>query len=245
MTAVLKKYWIGHIIVIIGVIFLVNLGFWQLRRLEQRRALNAQIIAGLNANPTMLTGAPVDPAELHRRRVVVTGTLDNAQNVIIQNRPFNGDPGDELVTPLRISGSDTAVLIDRGWIPLDQTEPAARRAYDITGTVTITGIAYATQPQPSGYLVMPDPTLAPGQSRLDKWFRVDTERIGQQLDYPLLPVFVRQSPGDNPDELPLRAEDFDLSEGSHLSYAIQWFSFGFILVVVYASFLWQEARKSE
>lgn len=243
MTAVLKKYWIGHIIILIGVIILINLGFWQLSRLEQRRALNAEIVAGLNANPVTLTGAPVEPAQLHRRRVVVTGTFDNAQNIIVQNRPFQGEPGVSLITPLRISGSESAVLVDRGWIPLAEVEPAARRAYDITGEVAITGIAYATQPQPSGYLVMPDPTLAPGESRLDKWFRVDTERIGQQLDYPLLPVFVRQSPGENLDEMPLRAEDFDLSEGSHLGYAIQWFSFAFILVAVYASFLWQEARK--
>lgn len=245
VTAVLKKYWFGHIIVIIGVIILINLGFWQLRRLEQRRALNAQILAGLNANPLPLTGDPVNPDEFHRHRVVVTGTLDNAASIVLQNRPFRGEPGVELVTPLRIENSQTAVLVDRGWIPLDEIDPESRRVYDISGPVTIQGIAYRTEPQPSGYLVMPDPTLAPGQERLDKWFRVDTERIAQQLDYPLLPIYVKQSPGANPDELPLREENFDLSEGNHLSYAIQWFSFAVILVAVYVSFLWQEARKSE
>jgi surfeit locus 1 family protein len=239
---ILKKYWIGHIIIIIGVIILLNLGFWQLRRLEQRRALNAEIEAGLNAPPVTLTGQPVEPDELHRRRTVVTGTLDNAENIILQNRPFQGRAGVELLVPLRISGTNTAVLINRGWIPLDEVEPDSRRQYDIEGEITVAGIAYSAQSQPSGYLVVPDPTLAPGETRLDAWFRVDTERIGQQLDYPLLPIYVKQSPGADPDEKPLREENFDLSEGSHLGYALQWFSFAVILVAVYASFIWQDAR---
>jgi surfeit locus 1 family protein len=243
LTQVLRRFWFGHIIVIIGLIFLINLGFWQLRRLEQRRTLNAEIIAGLNANPVTLTGEPVDPLELRRQRVIVTGTLDNAENIILKNRPSRSEAGVELVVPLKISGTNTAVLINRGWIPLDEVAPEVRREYDIEGEITIEGIAYPTQPQPSGYLVVLDPTLTPGQNRLDDWFRIDTARIQEQLDYPLLPIFVRQSPGADPDELPRREENFDLSEGSHLSYAVQWFSFAFILVVVYASFLWQESRK--
>ena len=243
MTKVLKRFWFGHIIVLIGLIVLINLGFWQLRRLEQRRALNAEIIAGLNANPVTLTGEPVDPLQLRRKRVIVTGTLDNEENIIVKNRPSRGEAGVELVVPLIISGSDTAVMINRGWIPLDEVNPEARQKYDLEGEITVEGIAYPTQPQPSGYLVVLDPTLAPDQSRLDDWFRIDTVRLEEQLDYPLLPIFVRQSPGSDPDELPRREENFDLSEGSHLSYAVQWFSFAFIMVVVYASLLWQESRK--
>jgi cytochrome oxidase assembly protein ShyY1 len=53
MAHTLKRYWLGHIVVIIGVIILINLGWWQLRRQEERRALNAEIRAGLEANPTL------------------------------------------------------------------------------------------------------------------------------------------------------------------------------------------------
>jgi surfeit locus 1 family protein len=243
LISTLKRFWIGHIIVIIGVIILVNLGFWQLRRLEQRRAYNAEVRAGLEATPVELTGQPVDPDALNRHRVIVTGTLDNAESIIIQNRPFRGEPGVELVTPLKITGSDQAVLVNRGWIPLDQMDAESRRAYDIAGEITVKGIAYRTEDQPTGYLVMPDPTLAPGETRLDAWFRVDTARMAEQLGYPLLPLYVRQSPGADPDEMPLREEVFDLSEGSHLGYAMQWFTFAIVLVAVYGSLLWQESRK--
>ncbi|RME97284.1 MAG: SURF1 family protein, partial [Chloroflexi bacterium] len=122
-----------------------------------------------------------------------------------------------------------------------EQEPEARRAYDVTGEVTVAGIAYRSQPQPEGWLVIRDKVPAPGQGRLDKWFRVDVDGISQQLAYPLLPVFVRQSPGANPAELPAREENFDLTEGSHLSYALQWFSFAVILLVVYGAWLKKQA----
>lgn len=245
MVKPLKHYWYLHILVLIGAIFLLNLGFWQLRRLEQRRALNTQIEAGLNALPVPLTGEPVNPDDLHRHRVTVTGTFDNAQTIILQNRPFHGQAGVELLAPLQISGSNAAVLVDRGWIPLDEQEPDARHVYNVTGEITLEGIAYRSQPQPTGWLVIRDRVPASGQDRLDKWFRVDVDGIARQLDYPLLPIFVRQSPGADPAELPAREENFDLSEGSHLSYALQWFSFAVILVVVYSAFLRKQATTDD
>ena len=103
-----------HIVFVIVVIVLINLGFWQLRRLEQRRALNVAIEAGLNAPVTPLTGRAIEPEALHLHRVTVTGTFDNEENIAIMNRPFEGRAGMRLVTPLLIQGSEQAVLIDRG-----------------------------------------------------------------------------------------------------------------------------------
>ena len=135
------RWIITHILFIILLMVLVNLGFWQLRRLEQRRALNAAIVAGLNAPVTQLTGQAIDPEALHLHRVTVTGTFDNEENIAILNRPFEGRAGMRLVTPLLVEGSNQAVLIDRGWIPLDETDPEQRRQYDQPGIVTIEGLA--------------------------------------------------------------------------------------------------------
>jgi hypothetical protein len=69
MKKLLSGRWlIGHVLVLIAVIILINLGLWQLRRLDQRRALNASILAGLEAPVTLLTGEDVDPLELKRCR---------------------------------------------------------------------------------------------------------------------------------------------------------------------------------
>lgn len=238
------RWLLTHLVVVIGVIILINLGFWQLRRLEQRRALNSEIEAGLSRPAVTLTGQAVEPDELHLRRVVVTGTFDNEQGVLIRNRPLNGRPGMHLVVPLRIAGSDRAVLIDRGWIPLQAPDPAVQRSFDVTGQVTVAGIARRAQTRPEGFLMPTDPTPAPGE-RLDIWFRIDVARIQTQLPYPLLPIFVEQSPDPAvaPNEPPIPDQVIDLGEGSHLGYAIQWFSFAAILLVTYGAFVWQELKK--
>ncbi|MFC1976298.1 SURF1 family protein [Chloroflexota bacterium] len=239
------KWLMGHLLVLAAVIVLINLGLWQLRRLEQRRALNSAILAGLNAPVTTLTGQDIDPEALHYHRVAATGTFDNNESLVIRNRPFHGLPGGRLVVPLKIEGSDRAVLVDRGWIPLDESTPDKRRIYEETGSVFVAGIAYKTQTRPDRRLIPYDPTPGPGETRLDEWFRVDIDRIQEQLPYPLLPIFIKQSPDENavPDAPPLREEEIELSEGSHLSYALQWFGFAVILVVVYGVLIWQELQK--
>jgi surfeit locus 1 family protein len=247
MRLLTPRWLIGHVLVLLAVIVLINLGLWQLRRLEQRRALNASILAGLQAPVTVLTGEDVDPQALQRHRVTVTGTFDNQAAIAIRNRPFQGQPGDHLVVPLKITGSDRAVLVDRGWIPLEDAEPDKWRAYDVAGEVTINGVAYPGQSRPAGYLVPTDPTLEPGQTRLDTWFRVDINRIQEQVPYPLWPIYIEQSSqsGTAAATPPLPEDNTNpvLDEGPHLGYAIQWFTFALILVVTYGVFMRQELKR--
>lgn len=237
-----------HVSALVVLILLINLGLWQLRRLEERRSLNRNITAAMSQPALPLTGEPVDPAELHFRRVSVTGVFDNEAAIAIRNQTLGDQPGLHLVTPLRINGSDTAVLIDRGWIPRGDSdpEPATLTYYDLSGEVTIEGIAYQTQTRP-GSLTPFDPPLKEGQTRMVSWFRVDIDRIQAQVSYPLLPIFIRQLPAPNTSATALPQPDsgIALDEGPHLGYAIQWFSFAAILVVTYGLFLRQELSKAK
>jgi surfeit locus 1 family protein len=241
-----KSWLFKHLSVVLVLIVLLNLGFWQLRRLDEKRTLNRNITAALNQPAIPLGDEPVDPADLHFHRVVVTGTFDNAQAIVIRNQLLGDTPGLHLVTPLRLKDSDQAVLVDRGWIPRGDSDPdpAELTVYDLPGEVTLEGIAYQTQTRPSSLSPL-DPPLREGQTRLVAWFRVDIERIQEQLPYPLLPIFVRQLPGPNADtqSLPRQESGMTLDEGPHLGYALQWFSFAAILVVTYGLFLRQELRK--
>lgn len=238
------RWWLKHILVLIVLIVLINLGLWQLRRLEERRVLNQNIQAALSQPALPLQEAPPDPETLHFRRVAVTGVFDNAAVIVLRNQLMGDNPGVHLITPLRLSGSNQAVLIDRGWIPRREAdlEPAELTPYDLTGEVTIEGIAYRTQTR-SGWLSPLDPPLREGQTRLVNWFRVDIDRIQQQVPYPLWPIFIKQlpDPATRPDALP-QPEAITLDEGPHLGYALQWFSFAAILVVTYGIFLRQQIR---
>lgn len=238
------RWLITHSIVLLALTVLISFGRWQLDRLEQRRTLNANVMQALDQPPTILDGSMIEPTDFHLRRVRVTGTFDNEANIIIRNQQFENQSGVDVVTPLRIAGSDRAVLVNRGWIPRGNVDPPpeSRRVYDVEGEVTIEGIAYRTETRPNRFAPL-DPTPAAGKTRLDAWFRVDIERLQQQLPYPLLPIFVEQTAPTDPDNLPRQTAGIDLSEGPHLSYALQWFSFAVILAVTYVLLLWQEVKK--
>jgi surfeit locus 1 family protein len=85
---------------------------------------------------------------------------------------------------------------------------------------------------------VPDPTLTPGQTRLDSWNIVNLERIQSQVPYPLLDVFVQPDvdPSDVEPPIPYQPE-IELTEGPHLGYAGQWFIFASILVLGYPVYL--------
>lgn len=221
---------------------MVGLGFWQLARLGERRAANAAALAVLDENPTTLTGAEADPAALVGRKVRLRGTYLNADAVVLRGRKSaSGVEGVHLLTPLRLADGGTAVLVDRGWLPANQ-RGAALAGYAVEREVTLEGIARAPQVRADSPLAAIDAPL-PGEERIEAWVRVDVGALQEQIDAPLLPLFVEALPGEDDPPLPQAADPRRLDEGPHLGYALQWFAFAGMLLVVYGALLRQELGK--
>ncbi|HEX9118623.1 MAG TPA: SURF1 family protein [Anaerolineae bacterium] len=229
-----------------------RLGFWQLQRLHERQAANAHLIARLSEPALTLTGAAVDPAATDLRHAVAHGAYDFSHEIVLRNQAFGGLPGVHLVTPLRLSGSDAAVLVDRGWIPIDQVNPASRVAFDRPASeVDVRGVARSSQTRLN--FLSPEDKAPTAGGRLDQWFRVDIAKIQGQTPYPLLPVFLQEGEPKTVDlaggpaagsRLPAPDFQIDLSEGPHLAYAIQWFSFAAILAAGYAAYFRRQNRRT-
>ena len=244
-----RRWWWKTLIVILAMAAMSALGFWQLDRLDQRRAFNQQRQAALAAPPIELSDAPLPQGDLRDRLATAQGQLDYARQVAIRNQNFQGQPGYHLVTPLLIAGSEKAVLVNRGWIPADQVDPATWRSLDEQEMGPHFGILQPTRRRPDGTV------SAIPQDTVTGWYRLDIEAIAQTLPYPLLPVVLQLTPGNSetleagrtraaadPAVLPHRIEpDISFSEGNHLSYALQWFGFAFTAAVVYVSV----ARRAE
>lgn len=235
----LRGWWIAkHLFALVILATLIVLGFWQLDRLEQRRAANATRLAALAQSALPLTPA-TDPATVIGRRVVVSGVFRNEESVVLRGRRSDsGVDGVHLLTPLQIEGSEYAVLVDRGWLPSAQ---GATTAYAVTRPVTIEGIAQAPQLRPDSPLAGRDLPL-PGETRINAWLRVDVPAIQQQVGAPLLPLFIEQLP-DGSTSLPRPPDPYRLDEGPHLSYALQWFTFAGIIGVGYLLLLRQEVQR--
>ena len=225
-------------ITLVIVLTCIRLGFWQLDRLRGRKAANAGIVAAEAAPPRplpVLLAGTTDPTSLRFRPTLATGTYDPAHEVLLYGRSsLEDEPGDQVLTPLRLADG-TGLVVDRGWIPLDQGVPVTGDAAAPTGTVTVAGVLF-----PPDAVAAPTGTPSPVQ-RITK---VDLGQIGAQLPYPIAPIYLllqtqrRAQVGALPELPPLPP----LTNGPHLSYAIQWFSFATIAIVGYVVLLRRDRR---
>lgn len=222
-----SRQWRWATLLVVTALFLfVRLGVWQLDRLQQRQAANAELAAQLAQPAVNLNQSLTDfnANDLRYRSVQVTGIFDISQQLLLSQQRYQGRLGYHLLAPLQIAGTTQAVLVDRGWIPASAEQWLDYPNFPITTTVTIQGYIQETEKAPNA-----NPSLENPQK---EWFQVDIAAIQKQLPYSLLPFYIWQQPDSR--EIPttppyLTPITFDLSEGSHLGYAIQWFLFALIL----------------
>ncbi len=225
-----KPRWIVLTIVVLSlVVLMINLGFWQLRRLHERQHTNAAItsaqasVEGPLASVLPPATALDATAAYEWRAVTATGTYDVARQVLVRNRSQDSLPGFHVVTPLDL-GDGHALLVNRGFLPLAQENAPPLPA---SGTVTVVGRLRPTQTR--GALGPRDPT----EGTLAAVARVDIARIQQQTPQQLEPMYIEltgQEPavsGGVPTAIPLP----ELDDGPHLAYAVQWFLFSALAVL--------------
>ncbi|MDT8306303.1 MAG: SURF1 family protein [Anaerolineae bacterium] len=226
------------LLVLAGVAVLISLGNWQLDRREQRRAANALLAEQLAAEPLNLNDPALDVnslPEMPDRAATVTGEFDLEEQFWLKLQNFGGQAGGHLIAPLHIAGRGEAVLVDRGWLPFGEADPARWQQYDEPGQVTIHGVIRRSEAR--------DRASVPVEGSRE-WFRVDVEAIDQRLPYDLVPIYLYQTDDDGQTP-PLREQpEADLSEGPHLSYALQWFSFALMLAVGYFFFVHRAETRS-
>jgi surfeit locus 1 family protein len=240
-----RRWLVATLLVLAGTALCIRLGIWQLDRLAQRRAFNAQYTTARAQPPLDLNrDQPADLTGMEWRSVKVTGEYDFADQVAIRNQYNGSDYGYHLLTPLVFG--EQAVLVDRGWIPAEGNATAANwRRYDEPGTVSITGQIRLGQPK-RGILGVADPPVASG-SRLEVWNNADLKRIAEQIHDPLLPVYIQPDPEPNDTEPPIPPPqpEIELTEGPHFGYALQWFTFAAILFIGYPFFLRKQESSSK
>ena len=196
------------------------LGFWQLGRLSDRRAHNAIIAHQRLDAPGDVRTLPADTGEAHYRATSVTGRLDYAHEVVLAGRTHQGSPGVELLTPVRIAGTDTAVLVNRGWVySPDAGTVDLARWHERSDTLPIRGYVETYAPD-AGV------TTSSANGRLVR--RVSRSEIAARVPYPVAPWYVVVT-GDSADGVhPARRDLPVLDDGPHRSYAVQWFFFAAI-----------------
>ncbi|PWH14659.1 MAG: hypothetical protein DDG59_12565 [Anaerolineae bacterium] len=235
------RFWLTTGLVVIAVGVMVRLGIWQLDRLEQRRAFNARVQAQLAQPPLVLDSRSLGENlyDMEYRTVIVQGEYDFANQVALRNQAYQNRWGVYLLTPLKIKGTEQAILVNRGWIPGEAFLNGDWSPYNQEGEVTVKGVIRRAQTRPD-FGRRSDPIPSAGEPPLKAWNLANVEAIAQQIDYPIVPnVYVQQTEGEGEAAgLPIPAMvELDLSEGPHLGYALQWFTFAAILAIGYPFFI--------
>lgn len=221
-----------------ALVILLGLGTWQVQRLfwkEEQIALRQERALG-EAIP--LPQSFPDPEGVEFTRVALSGEYLHGEEFYLGARTESGRVGLNVVTPFKLEDG-RVILVNRGWVPEGNRDPATRSEGQIEGPVEIEALL-----------------------RTDGWKGVDfarppnepEERFYFWLDLPVMAEDVSEGPvitqvyvdavaSDVPGGLPIGGQTRIQLTNDHLEYAITWYSFAVILLVIY--FLFHYRREDE
>jgi surfeit locus 1 family protein len=218
--------WVPALLLALPIPLFVALGVWQLERADQKRALAATLEARAALPPAVLDREPVDAGALEYRQIEARGRLEEGEQILIENRRQGGRTGFHVITPLRIEGSETRVLVNRGFIPATpkgEPTPAPVPA----GPVTVHGEGYVPS-APAVVLAGPEEAAVWGE----RWPYLTVALFASRVAYPVQPLVILQDPAD-PHGFERSWTREPPKEGMHIGYAIQWFAFALIALVLW------------
>jgi len=219
--------WLPATATLLGLTLFVYLGLWQSGKGDRLEAELAQHAARHQLGPVRVDSALVDAEQLRDAPIAVTGSYEAESQFFLDNRQENGLPGVHVITPLKIEGSDTRILVNRGWIGWANGRGVLPSVTVPVGRVTVTGIAFV--PSTKKFFLMPDhPEATP-----KLWSRLDLARFSTQSKHVLQPVVVLQNSGDANDTLIRRWDPPENRVGMHRGYAFQWFGMALALIIFY------------
>ncbi len=223
-------------VVTLSITFL-NLGQWQLNRLEQRRGDNEIVIAheSTAVQPYRAVMNKVISDDDQWQRVEVSGTFDPEHQLLVRYRSNAGAVGWELVTPLVTDSGDT-VLVNRGFVPRapGQDFPTVFPAPP-SGPVTVVGHVRRDEQGK-------DNATVPNEVQTVRL--INSGDIGAWLGRPVVNGYVgllSVTPAQGSEFVPV--EPPELSDGPHFWYAVQWFCFTLIAGAGLVVFIRNDIRE--
>lgn len=218
-----------------AVLLLIGLGIWQLQRLAWKEHIIETITAraGAEIAPLPPNGA-IDPDALEYRRMRVSGRFLHDKEMHLLSHTYRGNFGYHLYTPLVRDDGSGILLINRGWVPAANKNPETRKDSQPERTVTVEG--YVRKGWHQGWFV---PDNDPGRNL---WFYADIPAMAATAAVALPPVFIEAGPTPE-GTLPIGGQTRLDIPNDHLQYAVTWFGFAVLLVIIYILYHQRRERR--
>ena len=227
------------VIAILGLTLLLGLGTWQLDRLAWKTSLIADRESQL-ASPALALDMSSDSVVINEfRRVSLRGMFLHDYEFHLLSRTFKGRAGIHVVTPFipDTGGSNSyAVLVNRGWVPKEFSDPESRREGQVPGILNVTGIARTIDGN-RGWFV---PENKPAQGI---WYHLSLGQMAQAADLRLASFVVEAGPEPNSGGYPIGGQTRIHLRNDHLGYAITWYTLAAALALIYFLFVRQKLLR--
>jgi surfeit locus 1 family protein len=210
----------------------LSLGNWQSRRAEEKLALGRDLDDAAHRAVLALPPSPVDAHDYEFARISARGEYSARHTILLDNKVLRGTPGYQVLTPLKIAGSDMYVLVNRGWVAAGARRDSLPQIQTPSGTETVEGIAVV----PSSRIL----ELGANTEEGIVWQNLVLARYAKWSGFKLQPVVLQQT-SEAADGLVRAWERPDTGADRHRGYAFQWYALAATILISYVALSFRRA----
>lgn len=225
----------GYILLVIPITAFC-LGTWQVKRRKWKLGLIADLEERTNTTPVPFPDDLDELKELEYKRVVVKGHFDHSKELYVRPRSFispdpdkggsglfsaGGTSGAHIVTPFHLSDKNMTILVNRGWVKKDRSNPKKRQDGQVEGEMEFVGIVRMPEKRP--------PFGGKDDQKGNQWINRDIDAMAESAG--TAPAFidaVNTIPGG-----PIGGQTRVTLRNEHLSYLLTWYSLCLITSVMW------------
>ena len=219
-----SRFFIPASLIIATLVLLISLGFWQLDRADEKRAIEGQIASANSGDVEFVTSVEFlkDKEYYHVR---LQGSYVGDKQFIYDNQIVDQISGYYVLTPLVLKGDSKAVLINRGFIPWNGRRD---KLADIDIGEELTEVKVQIS-KPVKRMELEASELTGDFPVLIQALDLDEMSTIASLDF--ASVIGLLSP-ESEDGFVRQWEPYTGSIERHIGYAIQWFLMAFVLAYI-------------
>ncbi|MDB3951533.1 SURF1 family protein [Gammaproteobacteria bacterium] len=207
------------------------LGLWQIERGQAK----ANIILEFENN--LKKDASVFSEDSKKwDKVFINGTWDNSRQMLVDNVINRGVAGYKVLTPFKISNSDTLILVDRGWIPRE----ASRQTLPNIDINNIKEKVFGTLENPELGFVLSDILVSGDWPKVSQTKNLNV--ISKEYNDPLAQFILVADPILKNSLEYLKIIPTNMMPSKHYGYSAQWFTMFLVLCFMY---IWLGYKKNE